>query len=79
MTGLHNMLAFVNQAFGGDSPVMKKLINEIKINCHTTDFIKKYGSDEFYAYAREPVQQPTYNDLYDLNLTDCLKEEEEVF
>ena len=79
MNSLHNMLSFINAAYGANSPVMKKLINEIKINCHTTDFIKKYGSDEFYAYAGEPVQQPTYNDLYDLNLTDCLKEEEEVF
>lgn len=78
MTGLHNMLTFVNQAYGANSPMMKKLIDELKVNCHTMDFITKYGSDEFYAYAGEPAQQPTYNNLYDLNLQDCLNEPDEV-
>ena len=55
---------------------MKKFIEELKVNCHTTNFIKKYGSEQFYRLAGEPVQQPTYNNLYDLNLTDCLLEQE---
>ena len=72
------MLSFISAAYGPTSPVMKKLVTEIKINVHTTDFIKKYGSDEFYAYAGEPAQQPTYNDLYELNLSNCLIEQQEI-
>ena len=76
MSQLHNMLTFFNQAFGADSPVMKKLIRELQINCHTTDFINKYGSEEYYKLAGLPVKQPTYNNLYEFNLTDCLEEAE---
>ena len=76
MNGLKYAFDFLENAYGADSNVMKKFIEELKINCHTTNFIKKYGSEQFYRLAGEPVQQPTYNNLYDLNLTDCLLEQE---
>ena len=72
MVGLKNMFTFIEAAYGAESNVMKKLLEELTINVHTTDFIKKYGSEEFYRLAGKPVVPPTYNDLYELNLTDCL-------
>ena len=50
-----------------------KLLEELAINCHTMDFIKKYGSDEFYRLIGQPAVEPTYNNMYELNLEDCLK------
>ena len=76
MDGLENIFKFYEYACGADSPEVKSLITELKTNCHTTDFIVKYGSDHFYQLAGEPVQQPTYNNLYELNLEDCLAEDE---
>ena len=76
MRGLKFAFDFLENAYGADSAIMKKFIEELRINCHTTNFIKKYGSEQFYRLAGEPVQQPTYNNLYDLNLTDCLIEQE---
>lgn len=76
MNGLKYAFDFLENAYGADSNVMKKFIEELKVNCHTTNFIKKYGSEQFYRLAGEPIQQPTYNNLYDLNLTDCLLEQE---
>jgi len=75
MVGLKNMFRFIEASYGGESSVMKKMLAELTINCHTTDFIKKYGSEEFYKFAGQPVQQPTYNNMYELNLTDCLNPE----
>ena len=73
MTGLKNMFIFMEAAYGADSPVMRKLLEELTINCHTMDFIKKYGSDEFYRLIGKPAVEPTYNNMYELNLEDCLK------
>lgn len=72
LIGMKNMFTFIEAAYGGDSNVMKKLLAELTVNCHTTDFIKKYGSEEFYKFAGQPAQPPTYNNMYELNLTDCL-------
>lgn len=77
LVGMKNMFRFIELSYGGDSSVMKKLIAELTVNCHTTDFIKKYGSEEFYKFAGQPVQQPTYNNMYELNLTDCLLEDKD--
>ena len=74
MTGLKYMFDFVSAAYGPDSDVMKKMIVELQVNCHTMNFIKKYGSEEFYSYSGKPAEQPTYNNLYDLNLQDVLNE-----
>lgn len=73
MEGLKNLFTFVETAYGADSGIVKKLLAELRMNCHTMSFITKYGSDDFYRLAGEPAQQPTYNNLYELNLTDCLE------
>ena len=77
MSGMKNMFTFMEAAYGAESPVMKKLLEELTVNCHTTDFIKKYGSDEFYRLLGQPAAAPTYNNMYELNLEDCLKFEQE--
>ncbi|MBR1739183.1 MAG: AAA family ATPase [Ruminococcus sp.] len=73
LVGLKNMFIFIEAAYGAESNVMKKLITELTVNCHTMDFIKKYGSDEYYRLAGKPAVPPTYNNMYELNLEDCLK------
>lgn len=72
LTGMKNMFDFMEAAYGANSPVMNKLLEELDVNVHTTDFIKKYGSEEYYRLTNQPVKPPTYNDMYELNLTDCL-------
>lgn len=76
MDGLKNMLTFVEGTYGADSDVVAWLMHEAKSNCHIVDFVQKYGSEQFYRLAGEPNQPPTYNDLYELNLTDCLTRED---
>ena len=76
MDGLENIFKFYEYACGAGSTEVKRLITELKTNCHTTDFIAKYGSEHYYQLAGEPVQQPTYNNLYELNLEDCLAEDD---
>ena len=81
MEGLKNLFAFIETTFGANSGIMNKLLMELRINCHTMDFITKYGSEDYYRLSNLPVQQPTYNNLYELNLTDCLERvgEEEIY
>jgi hypothetical protein len=76
MDGLENIFKFYEYACGAGSTEVKRLITELKTNCHTTYFIAKYGSEHYYQLAGEPVQQPTYNNLYELNLEDCLAEDD---
>ncbi|MBR1864621.1 MAG: AAA family ATPase [Ruminococcus sp.] len=73
LTGMKYMFDFMEAAYGAGSPVMNKLLEELTINVHTMDFIKKYGSDEYYRLMNKPAVPPTYNDMYELNLTDCLE------
>ena len=65
--------AICSYSGGADSDIMKAFLREIMIDVHTADFIKKYGSEQYYRLAGLPPKQPTHNNLYELNLTDCLE------
>lgn len=73
LSGMKYSFDFLETTYGAESDIMKAFLREIAIDVHTADFIKKYGSEQYYRLAGLPPKQATHNNLYELNLTDCLQ------